>query len=147
GNGPWDGRTHWGDAVLELDSSATQLLGNYTPVNTAELEASDADLGSTSPVLLGGNLIAQGGKDGSIKLLDWRQKKGTAPHRDRARAREARVRWRPLEQPYRGGRQDRAAGRELERSRDERDHQYLAAPVRRRGRARNARWRGKAPVS
>jgi len=81
GNGPWDGRTHWGDAVLELDSSATQLLGNYTPVNTAELEASDADLGSTSPVLLGGNLIAQGGKDGSIKLLDWRQMKGTAPHR------------------------------------------------------------------
>jgi len=71
GNGPWDGRSDWGDAVLELDSSATQLLGNYTPVNTAELEASDADLGSTSPVLLGGNLIVQGGKDGSIKLLDW----------------------------------------------------------------------------
>src|SRR5205807_5753034 len=81
GNGPWDGRSDGGDAVLELDSSATQLLGNYTPVNTAELEASDADLGSTSPVLLGGNLIVQGGKDGSIKLLDWRQMKGTAPHR------------------------------------------------------------------
>ena len=81
GNGPWDGRTNWGDAVVELDSSATRLLGNYTPVNTAELEASDADLGSTSPVLLGGNLIAQGGKDGSIRLLDWRQMRGTAPHR------------------------------------------------------------------
>jgi outer membrane protein assembly factor BamB len=81
GNGPWDGRTNWGDAVLELDSSATRLLGNYTPVNTAELEASDADLGSTSPVLLGGNLIAQGGKDGSIRLLDWRRMRGTEPHR------------------------------------------------------------------
>src|SRR5438105_12400657 len=78
GNGPWDGRTDWGDAVLELDSSATQLLGNYTPVNTAELEASDADLGSTSPVLLGGNLIVQGGKDGSIKLLDWRHERDRA---------------------------------------------------------------------
>ena len=81
GNGPWDGRTNWGDAVLELDSSATHVLGNYTPANTAALEASDADLGSTSPVLLGGNLIVQGGKDGAIRLLDWRQMRGAAPHR------------------------------------------------------------------
>src|SRR5207245_416443 len=80
GNGPWDGRSDWGDAVLELDSNATRLLGNYTPVNTADLEARDADLGSTSPVLLGGNLIAQGGKDGSIRLLDWGLMRGTTPH-------------------------------------------------------------------
>ena len=80
GNGPWDGRSDWGDAVLELDSNATRLLGNYTPVNTADLEARDADLGSTSPVLLDGNLIAQGGKDGSIRLLDWSLMRGTTPH-------------------------------------------------------------------
>jgi len=80
GNGPWDGRSDWGDAVLELDSNATRLLGNYTPVNTADLEARDADLGSTSPVLLDGNLIAQGGKDGSIRLLDWGLMRGTTPH-------------------------------------------------------------------
>lgn len=85
GNGRWDGRAHWGDAVLELDPDATRLLGNYTPLNTAELDASDADLGSTSPVLLGAGLVAQGGKDGSIRLLDWGGKgghmRGTAPHR------------------------------------------------------------------
>src|SRR2546421_8907794 len=34
GNGRWDGRTHWGDAVLQLDTDATRLLGNYTPENT-----------------------------------------------------------------------------------------------------------------
>ena len=82
GNGRWDGRAHWGDAVLELDPTATRLLGNYTPANTAELDASDADLGSTSPVLLGAGLIAQGGKDGSIRLLDWEGgMRGTEPHR------------------------------------------------------------------
>src|SRR5207244_4181962 len=47
----------------------------------------------------------------------------------RARAREARVRRWPLEQPDRGGREDRAAGRQLERSRDERNPRYLAAAV------------------
>lgn len=81
GNGRWDGRTSWGDAVLELNADATRLIGNYTPANTASLEASDADLGSTSPVLLGGDLVAQGGKDGSIRLLDWRHMRGDASHR------------------------------------------------------------------
>lgn len=81
GNGRWDGRVHWGDAVLELDAEATHLIGNYTPTNTETLEARDADLGSTSPVLLGGGLIAQGGKDGSIRLLDWGRMRGSAPHR------------------------------------------------------------------
>jgi outer membrane protein assembly factor BamB len=81
GNGRWDGRTSWGDAVLELDADATRLIGNYTPTNTASLEASDADLGSTSPVLLGGDLVAQGGKDGSIRLLDWRRMRGSAARR------------------------------------------------------------------
>src|SRR6266571_4291117 len=42
GNGLWDGRAHWGDAVLELDADATRLLGNYTPTNTAALDARDA---------------------------------------------------------------------------------------------------------
>ncbi len=81
GNGLWDGRAHWGDAVLELDPDATRLLGNYTPTNTDALDARDADLGSTSPVLLGAGLIAQGGKDGSIRLLDWGLMRGTEPHR------------------------------------------------------------------
>jgi len=81
GNGTWDGAVNWGDSVIELDPDAAGILGNYTPINTADLDESDEDLGSTSPVLLGNGLIAQGGKDRIIRVLDWRAMKGTAPHR------------------------------------------------------------------
>ena len=81
GNGRWDGRTHWGDAVVVIDSSATNILDNYTPTNTAELESRDADLGSTSPVLLGNGYALQGGKDGSIRLLQFGHTRGAAPRR------------------------------------------------------------------
>jgi hypothetical protein len=80
GNGLWDGSTNWGDAVLAVDSLATQLLGNYTPTNTASLSSTDTDLGSTSPVLLGGGVVAQGGKDALIRLLAWGSMSGIAPH-------------------------------------------------------------------
>ncbi len=82
GNAPWNGRTDWGDAVIELSPDATRMLGNYTPANTEQLNQDDADLGSTSPVLLGGGIIAQGGKDRMIRLLDWSRMRGTAPHKD-----------------------------------------------------------------
>lgn len=82
GNGPWNGTTDWGDAVVELDAGATRILGNYTPADTAQLNDSDLDLGSTSPVLLGGGLLAQGGKDGRIRLLDLKRIAGATPHKD-----------------------------------------------------------------
>jgi outer membrane protein assembly factor BamB len=69
GNGKWDGITNWGDAVIELDADATRIVGNYTPSNTEQLNAGDVDVGSTSPVLLGGGLLAQSGKDATIRLL------------------------------------------------------------------------------
>jgi len=81
GNGPWNGSTDWSDATLELNADATQLLGNFTPTNTEELAQSDRDVGSTSPILLGEGLVAQGGKDGTIRLLDWQAMRGDAPHR------------------------------------------------------------------
>ncbi len=81
GNGRWDGRTNWGDAVLELDRDATRLIANYTPENTQLLDESDADLGSTSPTILDATHVAQGGKDGRIRLLDLRRVAGAAPHR------------------------------------------------------------------
>jgi len=81
GNGSWDGRTYWGDATLRLDSSASRLLGNYTPTNTQILEATDGDIGSTSPVLLGDRYVAQGGKDGKIRLLTLDLMHGATPHR------------------------------------------------------------------
>ncbi|HVS86125.1 MAG TPA: PQQ-binding-like beta-propeller repeat protein, partial [Gaiellaceae bacterium] len=80
GNAPWDGRTNWGDAVVEL-SSGGRLVGNYTPTDTEQLNSTDLDLGSTSPVYLTSRLIAQGGKDGKIRLLSLARLHGTAAHR------------------------------------------------------------------
>lgn len=82
GNGPYDGKINWGDAVIELNSDATQMLGNYTPKNNAELNERDLDVGSTSPVLLGSDVVAQGGKDGLIRLLNTKAIAGIAPHVD-----------------------------------------------------------------
>ncbi|HEX4347371.1 MAG TPA: PQQ-binding-like beta-propeller repeat protein [Vicinamibacterales bacterium] len=81
GNGPWDGQTSWGDATIELNENATEILGNWTTTNNEELQRRDLDIGSTSPVLLGDGYIAQGGKDGTIRLLTLDVLKGTAPHR------------------------------------------------------------------
>ena len=81
GNARWDGRTYWGDATLELDPDATRIVGNYTPSNTEELNDTDLDIGSTSPVLLGHGYLAQGGKDGKIRLLSLDRIQGAAPHR------------------------------------------------------------------
>ena len=80
GNAPWDGRTYWGDAVLVL-SPTLKLVGNYTPTNTAQLNDDDVDLGSTSPVYLTSKIIAQGGKDGKIRLLSLARIHGTTPHK------------------------------------------------------------------
>jgi outer membrane protein assembly factor BamB len=80
GNALWDGHTFWGDSVLELSPDAGTLLGNFTPSNTDQLNASDLDLGSTAPVLLGDGLVAQGGKDGHIRLLDWSAMRGLVAH-------------------------------------------------------------------
>ncbi len=82
GNGPYDGKSNWGDSVIELDPDATRMLGNYTPADNAELNDHDLDLGSTSPVLLGSRTLAQGGKDHLIRLLSIQAMAGTVPHTD-----------------------------------------------------------------
>lgn len=81
GNALWDGKTNWGDAIIELNSDASTMLGNWTPENTEELNETDGDLGSTSPVLTGGPYLIQGGKDRMLHVVDWRKMTGTAPHR------------------------------------------------------------------
>jgi outer membrane protein assembly factor BamB len=69
GNGPWDGKTNWGDSVLELSPNAGTLLRSWTPTNYTELESGDVDLGSTAPAVLGSDLVVQGGKDAKLRLL------------------------------------------------------------------------------
>lgn len=80
-NANWNGKTNWGDSVIELNPDATEMLANWTPENTEYLNEHDLDLGSTSPVWLGGGLIAQGGKDGKIRLLSIKAISGTTPHK------------------------------------------------------------------
>jgi outer membrane protein assembly factor BamB len=82
GNGPFNGRTDWGDSVLEL-SPALKLLHNWTPRNQQQLNSQDTDLGSTEPVLLlpfrtGERFAVQGGKSGILKLLNLNRLDGTS---------------------------------------------------------------------
>jgi hypothetical protein len=74
GNAPYDGKTAWGDSVLELSPDAGELVGSWTPPNQEELNAGDVDLGSTAPALVRGatgRLYGiQGGKDGLMRVID-----------------------------------------------------------------------------
>jgi PQQ-like domain len=72
GNAPFNGTTNWGDSVIELNSDASGVHASWTPPNQAQLNASDADLGSTTPALLGSRYAIQGGKDGVVRLLSLR---------------------------------------------------------------------------
>jgi hypothetical protein len=80
GNGPYDGKTNWGDALIELDPAASHMLGNYTPADNAALNSGDLDLGSTSPVFIAPGVLAQGGKDRLIRLVSVSAISGAAPH-------------------------------------------------------------------
>jgi outer membrane protein assembly factor BamB len=82
GNGPYNGKTDWGDSMVELDPEARGILANYTPTDNSTLQAGDLDLGSTSPVLMGAGVVAQGGKDGLIRLVSVGKIAGTEPHTD-----------------------------------------------------------------
>jgi hypothetical protein len=70
GNGPWNGKTNWGDSVLGLNPSGSKLVDAYTPTNQAYLNTQDLDLGSTGPAILPPvtsdgrtwHLMTQGGK-------------------------------------------------------------------------------------
>ena len=78
GNGPFNGRTNWGDSVIELTSDAGGLLHNWTPSNHAALNQNDLDLGSSAPALIKGTSLAvQGGKSGKLALLDLSRLNGT----------------------------------------------------------------------
>jgi hypothetical protein len=74
-NAPFDGRTNWGDSVIELSPGAERPLRHYTPREQEQLDSGDIDLGSTSPALLpdpGSGKVdyaVQGGKDGKLRLL------------------------------------------------------------------------------
>ncbi|MCW3068773.1 MAG: PQQ-binding-like beta-propeller repeat protein [Solirubrobacterales bacterium] len=85
GNGPWNGTTNFGDSVLELTFPDLGLRQSFTPTNQSQLSSSDTDLGSSAPVLLGGDRIALAGKDGVMRVLmlsrlDGHPPSGARPH-------------------------------------------------------------------
>ena len=79
GNGPWNGRSDYGDSVLELDFPRLDLRQAYTPVNQAELSSSDTDLGSSAPALLGHDSTVVAGKDGIMRVLALSRLDGHPP--------------------------------------------------------------------
>ena len=81
GNSPVDSHDSprvWGQSLLCFDSSL-HLLGTFTPFNYCDMDASDTDLGGSSPLLLPAldpgvslarRLMVFGGKQGTVYLLD-----------------------------------------------------------------------------
>jgi hypothetical protein len=66
----------YGESVLKL-SPTLALTDYFAPSNWAALNASDTDLGSVGPTLLGNNLLFQVGKEGVGYLLDITSLGGT----------------------------------------------------------------------
>jgi outer membrane protein assembly factor BamB len=79
GNAPWNGTTDFGDSVLELTLPDLRLRQSFTPRNQAQLNSSDSDLGSSAPVLLGGDRVLVAGKDGVMRVLALSRLDGHPP--------------------------------------------------------------------
>jgi outer membrane protein assembly factor BamB len=79
GNGPWNGRTNFGDSVIELTMPSLKLRQVYTPPDQEKLNDDDLDLGSSAPALLGENRVVLGGKDGILRVLALSRLDGKAP--------------------------------------------------------------------
>jgi outer membrane protein assembly factor BamB len=79
GNAPWNGTTDFGDSVLELTFPGLRLRQSYTPINQAQLNSSDTDLGSSAPALLGDNRVVLAGKDGIMRVLALSRLNGHPP--------------------------------------------------------------------
>jgi PQQ-like domain len=79
GNGHWNGRTDFGDSVLELTFPRLRLRQAFTPANQADLNGGDVDLGSSAPALLGHGRALVAGKDGIMRVLDLRRLDGHRP--------------------------------------------------------------------
>jgi PQQ-like domain len=86
GNAPWNGATNFGDSVLELTFPALELRQSFTPTNQQQLNASDTDLGSSAPALLGHGRVVLAGKDGVMRVLDLSRLDGHPPPGTPARA-------------------------------------------------------------
>ena len=72
-NGQFDGHTLWSTSVVMLSPDGARILKYFTPTNWQKLNALDQDLASTAPALITPNLLLQGGKDATVRVLDVRR--------------------------------------------------------------------------
>jgi outer membrane protein assembly factor BamB len=79
GNGPWNGRTDFGDSVLELTFPGLEERQSFTPTNQEQLNTGDLDLGSSAPALLGEGRVVLAGKDGIMRVLALSRLDGHPP--------------------------------------------------------------------
>jgi outer membrane protein assembly factor BamB len=79
GNAPYNGRTDFGDSVIELTLPGLAPRQAYTPVDQAKLNSDDLDLGSGSPALLPDGRAWIAGKDGIQRVLKLSALDGSAP--------------------------------------------------------------------
>jgi hypothetical protein len=79
GNGPWNGTSNFGDSVLELAFPSLTLRQSFTPTDQAHLNATDTDLGSSAPAILGADRVVIAGKDGVMRLLALSRLDGHPP--------------------------------------------------------------------
>ena len=71
GNGTADGGSNFGESLVKLAPQNLNRLDFFTPSNFNTLNSGDVDFGSGGPVFLPGtNVIATGGKEGKIFVLD-----------------------------------------------------------------------------
>lgn len=76
GNGRPTDRIDDSDSVLRL-TQRLKVTGRFTPDNFVSLSANDADLGSTAPAMLPGDLVFQVGKQGVGYVLNGTRLGGT----------------------------------------------------------------------
>jgi hypothetical protein len=70
GNGTWDGATNFSETIIKANAKLA-MLDWHTPTNPSSLDAEDADLTSSGPLLLSGTaLLVTGGKDGYLRLIN-----------------------------------------------------------------------------
>jgi outer membrane protein assembly factor BamB len=70
GNGSWDGKQNFSESFLKFSPRLT-LLDWFTPTNHFQLDKDDNDLNSSGATLIPGtNLVAGGGKEGVLYMLD-----------------------------------------------------------------------------
>ena len=79
GNASYNGRTNFGDSVIELTLPNLAFRQAFTPTDQEKLNTGDLDLGSGSPAVLPGDLAWIAGKDDVQRLLNLAALDGRPP--------------------------------------------------------------------